>query len=951
MAAHMSLTSGTRLGPYEIPSPLGAGGMGEVYLARDSRLGRDVAVKVLPPQLTGDPELRRRLEREARAISSLSHPHVCALYDIGHHDGIDFLVMEYLEGETLAGRIERGPLGVKEALELGLQIVDALDKAHRKGVVHRDLKPANVMLTPSGTKLLDFGLAKTGATQSGGPTGLSALPTRTDLTTPGAMLGTLQYMAPEQLEGSEVDVRTDIFAFGVLLHEMVTGKKAFTGKSQVLLISAIATSQPEALSKIDQATPPALDHVVRVCLEKDPADRWQSARDLLAELEWIAEGGADAAATGPVAVNGRHPGWKAFIAPAAIVLAAAVLAWPAALYFRGSDAPAELRFRVPIQLTAEAVTAGGRGGGRGAPQGAAGVSGPAVFNPANVAVSPDGRAIAFVARQTPATTEPWTLFVRPIGAVTPQRLPGTENAAHPFWSTDSRWIGFVSGGKLRRVEASGGPPQDICDAPDFFGGTWNGDGTILFGSPQGIFQVPAEGGAPEPVTSLESAESGHYWPRFLPDGRRYLYTAWSLQVPNRVIVAGTLGTKERTRVLPAGSNAAYADPGYLIFHRESAVYAQAFDAGALAVSGEPIRIADDVTFEDANGLGHFSVATSGALVYSFADGGNTATSASVPTSDMSEWQLVWVDRSAQVIERPGPPGAYRGIELSPDGKRIAVHRHDAKGGDIYVIEPRGSQTNLTLDAAQHNSMPIWSPDGERIAFASLRNGKWGLYQTLSRGSGTHEPLYESELPKAPMSWSPDGKRIVFWVQDPKTSGDLWVLTLDDKKAAPLVATPFNETRAQISPDGNWIAYTSNSKDDRNEIYVKPFPTGSGGWQVSDRGGDWPRWRRDTKELFYHSPVAIGSGTPYPFGGPLFRVPVSAVAGIFEPGSPREALVFPAVNLPHTGGDYSTYAVSHDGERLLVLQYVQPGAAASGQIGPDTYSGLTVALNWTAALKK
>jgi Tol biopolymer transport system component len=954
--APATLPAGTRLGAYEIIDAAGAGGMGEVYKATDTRLGRIVAIKVLPPHWTDNVEMKQRFEREAQTLASLSHPHICVLHDIGQAtpDGggaaVDFLVMEYLEGETLAARIERGPLGVKDALELALQIVDALDKAHRKGVVHRDLKPANVMLTPSGAKLLDFGLAKIGASQSGGPSGLSALPTRTDLTTPGAMLGTLQYMAPEQLEGSEVDVRTDIFAFGVLLHEMVTGKKAFSGKSQVLLISAIATTQPEALSKIDQSTPPALDHVVKICLEKDPADRWQSARDLLAELEWIAEGGADAAMARPASTRVRRRGWPTLLAPAAIAVAAAALAVPAWLYFRGAAPPAELRFRVPIQLSADAAVAGGRGGGRGAPQGFAGVSGPAVFDPAHFAVSPDGRAIAFVARQSPGPTDAWMLFVRPIGAVTPQRLPGTENASNLFWSADSRWIGFVSGGKLRRVEASGGPPQDICDASGFFGGTWNADGTILFGSAQGIFQVPAEGGTPEQVTTLEGSETGHYWPRFLPDGRRYLFTTWSSQVSNRAIVAGALAAKERTRVLSAGSNAGYADPGFLVFHRDSAVYAQTIDPGNLSVSGEPVRIADDVTFDDANGRGHFSVAATGALVYSFAEASDAAVASATPASDLGEWQVVWVDRSAQVLERAGPPGAYRGIELSPDGKRIAVHRHDAKGGDVYVIEPRGSQTNLTLDAAQHNSMPIWSPDGERIAFASLRNGKWGLYQTNSRGSGAHEVLYESELPKAPMSWSPDGTRIVFWVLDPKTSGDLWVLTLEDKKAAPLLNTPFNETHAQISPDGKWIAYTSNSKDDRNEVYVKPFPTGSGGWQVSDKGGAWPRWRRDTRELFYHFPTSA-TPAPYPYGGPLFRVPVNAEAGVFEPGSPREALVFPALNVAHTGGDYSTYAVSPGGDRFLALQYVVPTAAATGQIGPDTYSGLTVALNWMAGLKR
>jgi dipeptidyl aminopeptidase/acylaminoacyl peptidase len=953
-----SLPAGSRLGVYEIVGALGAGGMGEVYQAVDTRLGRTVAIKVLSLHWAEHPEMRHRFEREAQTLASLSHPHICVLHDIGHETPadaqtpVDFLVMEYLEGETLAARIERGPLGVFEALQIGIEIADALDKAHRQGVTHRDLKPANVMLTAAGTKLLDFGLAKTGTGPTGSGSGVSALPTRTELTTPGAVLGTLQYMAPEQLEGIEADARTDIFAFGVLLHEMVTGKKAFTGKSQVLLMSAIATSQPEALSKIDTATPPALDYLVRMCLAKDPDERWQSARDLLAELEWIADTGSASTVIASEAVRVRSRRWLQIAALAAIALPVAAMAPAAAAYFRGAPPPAEVRFRVPVQLSADSVVAGGRGGGRGANQGFAGVAGPGVFNAAHFAVSPDGRSIAFVARPTNTPpTEPWFIYVRPVGSVTPQRLPGTEGATYPFWSADSRWIGFVAGDRLKKIEATGGPPQEICAAIGFSGGTWNREGTIVFGSASGLLRVAAEGGRPEPETTLEPSESGHYWPRFLPDGRGYLFTAWSGESSKRAIVAGALGSKNRKVVLPVGSNAAYAEPGFLIFHRENAVYAQSFDTGSPSVSGEPMRIADEVTFEEGNGRGDFDVSPTGVLAYFYTVGGSIVGGQSGPLSDLGEWRLAWVDRTGQILATPGPIGAYRGVEVSPDGTRVALHRHDASGGDVYIIEPRGSVTNLTLNASQHASMPIWSPDGKRIAYSSLRNGKWGLYQTLSSGSGTEELLHESDLPKAPMSWSSTDKHIVFWVQDPKTGSDLWILKLEDKTAAPLIATLFNETHGQISPDGNWIAYTSNSKDNRNEIYVRPFPAGSGAWQVSFTGGDWPRWRGDSKQLYFHVPVLPGAGTPYPFGGPAYSVDITTSAGIFEPGSPREFLIFAALNVPHSGGDYNPYAVSSDGQRFLVLQYVVPTAAVQDQIGPDTYSGLTVALNWTSSLKR
>jgi Tol biopolymer transport system component/predicted Ser/Thr protein kinase len=932
--------------------------MGEVYRASDTRLDRIVAIKVLPRHWATNEEMRQRFEREAQTLASLNHPHICVLHDIGSQDGADFLVMEYLEGETLAARLERGALGLNEALKLGLEIADALDKAHRRGIVHRDLKPSNVMVTKSGTKLLDFGLAKFATT--GNSSSLTntptVLPTGKDLTSPGTVLGTLQYMAPEQLEGLEVDARTDIFSFGALLYEMVTGKKAFEGKSRVLLISAIATSDPPPVSSVEPAATQALDHLIKICLAKEPADRWQTARDVLAELEWIADGGPETAPSTPLAGSTLKQLWlRRVLLAASGLLAGAAVAWGLS-HLLGPSMQDEFRFRVPIQLSAEATVAGGQGNGGGAGQGFQGVSGPAVFNPADFAISPDGRSVAFRARQTNQPGgDSWFLYVRPVGAVTPTRLAGTEDAEKPFWSADSHSIAFSSNGKLRKVEATGGPPQEICTVAGFYGGTWNRDGVILFGSPQGIQRVPAEGGKSTAVAPPDASESGQYWPQFLPDGRHYLYTSWSGQAANRAIIAASLDAPtQKTRVLPIGSNAGYADPGYIVFHREGGVYAQSFAPGSLKVSGEPMRIADEVTYDGGTGRGDFSVSRAGAIAYFYSSTNAGGTGGA--QTDLSEWQMSWVSRNGQQLEVVGPSGVYRGLDVNFDTKRVAVHRHDSNGGDIVVFEPQGSETRLTLNAAQHNSSPVWSPDGTRIVFSSLRNGKWGLYETLSTRTGSQEKLYESDVPVAPMSWSPDNKRIVFWVQNPQTAGDIWVLTLDDKKASALIATEYNETHPQISPDGKWIAWTDDSKDHRNEIFVRPFPSGSDVYQISNGGGDWPRWRADTKELFYHavgnagSPgISIGSSA---FVGPLYSAVIRVNGTVLEKDPPAVVLNFPVINLPHSGGSFNTYAVAPKGDRFLVMQYApSTTVSGTGQISADTVSGLTVALNWITTLKK
>ncbi|MBK5290646.1 MAG: serine/threonine-protein kinase [Acidobacteriia bacterium] len=923
-----SLATGTRLGPYEIQSQIGAGGMGEVYKAVDTRLDRTVAIKVLPPQWAENTEMRQRFEREAQIIASLNHPNICVLHDIGTQDNHSFLVMEYLEGETLASRISQGPVPWEEALQLARAMADALDKAHRRGVIHRDLKPSNVILTESGPKILDFGLAKWKAPKSGSDSiSVSQAPTRTDLTTMGSILGTLQYMAPEQLEGVEADARTDIFSFGAVLHEMVTGKKAFEGKSRVLLMSAIATSAPEPLSSVQTEAPRALDHVVKTCLEKDPDERWQTARDLLAELEWIAQAGDDTSLPAPAAAAARWKVSRHFkMLLAAAALLAAVLAVPAVLYFRAPAGKEELRFRIPVSLTAAPALV---------------LSGTVhSYVSANFDVSPDGQALVFSAG-TGATATPF-LYVRPLGSVTPQLLAGTDGAALPFWSADGRSIGFVASGKLKKIEASGGPPQDICEATNFQGGTWNAEGVIIFGDAQGLFRVSAQGGKPEAITKLGPDETGHFWPSFLPDGRRFLYTIWTQQATRRAIFVGTLGSKDKTRVLAAESNAAYAAPGHLVFHRTNAVYAQRFDPKTLALTGEPVRVADEVG--SVNGRGRFAVSPSGVLAYYQGDTAGGATG----SSEASEWQLAWVDRGGRASEGVGPQGPYRGMEVSPDGKRVAVHRHEASGGDIWVIEPAGSVTRLTFDASRHNSMPIWSPDGTRIVYSSQKNGKWGLYRTLSTGSMNEELLFESEQVKAPMSWSPDGKRLVFWVQDPKTGGDLWLLPLDgDKKPAPFIATSAAETHGQISADGKWIAYTSNLTG-RNEIYIQQFPTGEGRWQISNRGGDWPRWRKDGKELLYHSIGATldAPAMNVPFVGPILSATVTAKGSTLEHATPVEVVRMTALNLPHSGGDYQTYAISADAQRILYHQVVPSGGAGTpvGR-GADPAMGFVVAMNW------
>jgi Tol biopolymer transport system component/predicted Ser/Thr protein kinase len=931
----MPLQAGTKLGPYEILAPLGAGGMGEVYKATDSRLNRSVAIKVLPPHFTDNLEMKQRFDREAQVIAGLNHPHICTLYDVGRQGDTDFLVMEYLEGETLAQRIERGALPLDEALKVAIAVADALDKAHGQGVTHRDLKPGNVMLTASGAKLLDFGLAKLKQSPQASDAAMTSAAASLSATAPGMVLGTMQYMAPEQLEGKEADARTDIFAFGSVLYEMITGRKAFQGKSQPHLIAAIITAQPDPISKSQPTTPPALDFLIKRCLAKDPEERLQTATDLVGELQWIAGGGTERGALAPVAIHRRQRAKIAQVALGIVTLLVVAMTALAFVFPRRIEAPGETRFliAVPDMPVAEAVS-----------------------------ISPDGRQVAYSANDGGTSA----VFVRPINVEVPQKLAGTEGAGRLFWSPDGKWIGFFAGGKLKKVEAAGGPPQNICETPDLMGGTWNAGGDIVFASSKGLQRVLAAGGEPTAMAVSGPGEpqtgGGPQEPYFLPDGRHYLYLAGSAKESHAAIYAGSLDSKDATRLVAARSAAVYVEPGYLLYHREGTLYAQPFNAKKLALSGEAIRLADKLPYA-ATGAAPFAASNTGVLLYRNdpqpqAGAGSTSAGNNIP-----ELPLRWVSRTG-IGEQAAAPGGWAGPDVSPDGKRAAIHRHDPDGGDVWIFTAGNSTpSKFTFDAAQDNSAPIWSPDGTRIAFGSRRNAKWGLYVKLADNTRNEELLIESELPATPMSWS--GDRLVYWISDPKTSGDIWSVPLTgDRKPVPIVQTRADERNPQVSADGKWIAYSSNETG-RSEIYIRPFPEGPGRIQVSVNGGVFPRWRRDGKELYFMSLVSLGA---------MMASDIRVSGATIEREVPRSLFQSVYLSAVHAGGQYHAYAVSADGQRFLIPQFesVAAGFGRGGRGGinaaiaavvaavaadrhaasaPTAQSSapITVVLGWTAAL--
>jgi eukaryotic-like serine/threonine-protein kinase len=880
----MTLAPGTRLGPHEIIAAIGAGGMGEVYRARDTRLGREVAIKVLPAHLSAHPEIRARFEREAHAVSALNHPNICVLHDVGHQDGIDYLVLELVEGETLAQRLAKGPLPADLLLKTAIEIADALERAHRSNIVHRDLKPGNVMLTRSGAKLMDFGLAR--ATGIGPASGdLTSSPTVSrPLTAEGTLVGTFHYMAPEQLEGKEADARSDLWGYGATLYEMATGRKAFDGRSQASLIAAILEREPTPIGEIAPLSPPGLDRLVRACLAKDPEQRLQTAHDAKLQLQWIAEGGSQAGVPAPVAARRRGREALAWTLAAAAFVAAAGLG--VVQLGRKPEPKQVVRFHAEVP--------------------------PRVTNTSWPRVSPDGRWLAFLADDSTGTRRIW---LRPIDAFGAYPLPGADAPGRPFWSPDGKSLAYFSENKLRRISVGGGPAVTVGAALGS-DGSWGKDYILFDGNnTDSLRMIPVAGGDARPASRIDraSGEFGNAWPYFLPDGEHFLYVGLVTGGRPGMIRLGSIGSLAAKSLGTTDGRVEYAPPGYLVFTREGTLMAQPFDLGRLAVRGDAVPIGERVTIGLTNG--EFSVSPRGVLAYR--------------TSESQKSRLVWVDRTGKVLDESCPPGIYTDFSLSPDQRQVAVAVWEENGtrGDVWIRDfARGVLTRLTFCAATV-VWPVWSPDGGKIAYAHNGSGEFRTYIQSLAGQGQIDSLpHQRADNEGPADWSRDGRYLLEDRSSAFTTWDVVVRSLDgDRAVKPLVATKFVERQSRFSPDGQWVAYSSDESG-RREVYLQAFPGPGRKLQVSTVGGSMPNWRADGRELYFRGPEQT-----------LMAVPIQ-LGPSPEIGTPVKLFRMPIFDVGFT---QSRYAASKDGSRFLV---VSPMTVVRDE-------GFSVVTNFTADIRR
>ena len=885
----VKLESGSRLGPYEIVARIGAGGMGEVFKARDTRLERHVAIKVLPAELAHNAQLRVRFDREARTISQLNHPNICTLYDVGD----SYLVMELLEGETLADVVARGPLPLSDVFRYGVQIAEGLDRAHRAGIVHRDLKPGNIMITRGSAKLLDFGLAK--YTEPEQPAVTVSLATeQKPLTQEGTLVGTFQYMAPEQLDGAEADARTDIFALGAVLYEMATGTRAFTGKTRTSLVAAIVKDDPRPISQLRPVTPPALDHLVARCLAKDPERRWQSAWDIAEELRWISGNSEAAAAIARPAPRGKQHGLKLALAILPWILLVAFAAW-------------QLR---PV---------------RSRPSFASLVPPAGTFYDLELGVptlSPDGRKIAFLVTDGKQYRQ---IFIRDLDRDAPRALAGTEGAQHPFWSPDGVFIGFFAGGKLKTMSAAGGPAQIIVDAPDARGGAWGEDGTIVFNAQLrgGLFRVPASGGTPQKITQPAAGEISHRWPVVLPGAKHVLFLAQRAEggadSDTSSIDVVALDGGARKQLVQANSSPLYSPSGHLLYWRDKALLSVEFDAKSLAVRGTPVTVATDVSYSGREAA-IASVSADGTLVYQAQGSLGKSMLKTAGRDGMNHSHI------SELVAQ------FNALRASHDGRRIAAVIVD-RGEDLRVFGLNtGTASRLTF-ATTDEVAPIWSPDDSKIAFSLNEKDAGDIYTIVSSG-GTAEPLWIAPGEQEPTDWSPDGTEILAGVTLPNGTKDIWIYSIAARQGQVWLQTPFNERDAVFSPDGKWIAYASDESGS-SEIYVQSRDRRQK-WQISRGGGQQPHWRADGGEVFYlrteDAPTAGQAAAAVNTSASIYAV---AVAGAqFEDARP--VLLFSFLHKTSRLG--GTYDVSPNGKSFYI------NALAS-----NTDSPLTIVRNWTGIL--